>query len=532
MNMKEVVQKEILANETERWTGGSDVNSTFLPYYQHPPAVASIFIMAYLVVFLSCMAGNSLVCMVVVKNQHMRTVTNLFILNLAISDLLVGIFCVPTTLMDNLITGWPFNQVICTMSGLVQGMSVSASVFTLVAIAMDRFHCIVLPFRERLSLPKAMVIIIVVWLLAIAIMCPSAIMLTVGRLEDHYMVLSDSKNTTYPLYTCYEAWSDNSMRKLYTTILFIHIYLVPLTLIVFMYGRVCVKLCSSTVPVSENPPGAVRANGTSKKRIKVIKMLILVALLFMISWLPLWTLMLLVDYTNLADEHLDLLTGYFFPFAHWLAFSNSSINPVIYGYYNENFRRGFQAAFKFQLCSQELKHQETYSEQSRGPLSFGMCNKVFAQRNRGLRANRDWPPIHWGKGLEDTFPDFQERVLQPSPSADLAQQKGGDWKTRSQTSGTPSPSPSLNPGSILPFCYADAIPSVPQFAPCPSRHSTRVKGWGSVRSPPQRRWTRPLSQAAKDDSGGGQWQRGQLMMIMILIMLLLLTMVMLTMDAD
>lgn len=239
-----------------------------------------------------------------------------------------------------------------------------------------RFHCIVLPFRERFSLPKASAIIIVVWLFSVAIMCPSAIMLTVGQLEGHYMVLGNGKNATYPLYTCYEAWSDDSMRKLYTTILFVHIYLVPLTLIVFMYGRVCLKLCNSTVPVTEHLPCANRANGTSKKRIKVIKMLILVALLFMISWLPLWTLMLLVDYTDLADDHLNLLTSYFFPFAHWLAFSNSSINPVIYGYYNENFRRSFQAAFKFQSCSQEMTLQEPYSEHPLGPI-----NKIFTQAN-------------------------------------------------------------------------------------------------------------------------------------------------------
>uniref|UniRef100_A0A673JXH3 G-protein coupled receptors family 1 profile domain-containing protein n=1 Tax=Sinocyclocheilus rhinocerous TaxID=307959 RepID=A0A673JXH3_9TELE len=37
-------------------------------------------------------------------NRRMRTVTNLFILNLAVSDLLVGVFCIPTTLVDNLIT--------------------------------------------------------------------------------------------------------------------------------------------------------------------------------------------------------------------------------------------------------------------------------------------------------------------------------------------------------------------------------------------------------------------------------------------
>ena len=77
----------------------------FSPYYQHSVAVAIMFTLAYMFIFLLCMVGNGLVCLMVVKNRHMRTVTNIFILNLAISDLLVGIFCIPTTLVDNLITG-------------------------------------------------------------------------------------------------------------------------------------------------------------------------------------------------------------------------------------------------------------------------------------------------------------------------------------------------------------------------------------------------------------------------------------------
>uniref|UniRef100_A0A3B3WPN5 G-protein coupled receptors family 1 profile domain-containing protein n=1 Tax=Poecilia mexicana TaxID=48701 RepID=A0A3B3WPN5_9TELE len=63
------------------------------------------YILAYSFIFLLCMVGNVLVCLIVLENRCMRTVTNLFILNLAVSDLLVGIFCIPTTLVDNLITG-------------------------------------------------------------------------------------------------------------------------------------------------------------------------------------------------------------------------------------------------------------------------------------------------------------------------------------------------------------------------------------------------------------------------------------------
>lgn len=82
-------------------------NITFHPYYQHTLYLAASYILAYFLIFLLSMVGNILVCFIVLENRRMCTVINLFILNLAISDLLVGIFCIPTTLVDNLITGQP-----------------------------------------------------------------------------------------------------------------------------------------------------------------------------------------------------------------------------------------------------------------------------------------------------------------------------------------------------------------------------------------------------------------------------------------
>nr|XP_005495234.2 LOW QUALITY PROTEIN: uncharacterized protein LOC102071497 [Zonotrichia albicollis] len=251
-------------------------NYTFLAYYQHSPPVALMFILAYTFIFLMCVVGNVLVCFVVVKNRQMRTVTNMFLLNLAISDLLVGIFCMPTTLVDNLITGWPFDNTMCKMSGLVQGMSVSASVFTLVAIAVERFRCIVHPFRQKLTLRKALLTIAVIWVLALLIMCPAAVTLTVTREEHHFMV--DTYNNSYPLYSCWEAWPETGMRRIYTTILFSHIYVAPLALIVVMYARIAFKLFKSVAPTQsgEEPEG----RRISRRKAKVINMLIIVALFF------------------------------------------------------------------------------------------------------------------------------------------------------------------------------------------------------------------------------------------------------------
>ncbi|CAN0437322.1 unnamed protein product, partial [Lampetra fluviatilis] len=347
----------------------SPSNLSYLPFYQHSPPVAATFIMAYLFIFLLCMIGNGLVCFIVLQSRRMRTVTNTFILNLAISDLLVGLFCMPTTLVDNLITGWPFGRVTCKMSGLVQGTSVAASVFTLVAIAVDRFRCIVYPFKPKLNIAKAVLTIALIWVLAVCIMCPSAVMLTVTENSEHVMVYGEGLvNDTAPLYACWEAWPDGPMHRVYTTVLFANIYLAPLTLIVVVYARIGVKLCAS----SGGGGGGATENRSvvSKKKVKVIKMLIIVALLFMLSWLPLWTLMMLLDYGRLDEEQVRFVNIYLFPFAHWFAFFNSSVNPIIYGYFNENFRRGFQAAFKLQLCSAQMdhhhhQHPDAYSERLR-----------------------------------------------------------------------------------------------------------------------------------------------------------------------
>ncbi|XP_078731470.1 neuropeptide FF receptor 1 [Lampetra fluviatilis] len=371
-------------------------NATFYTFYQHAPPTAAVYLIAYLFIFLLCMIGNGLVCYVVLQSRRMRTVTNLFILNLAVSDLLVGIFCMPITLVDNLITGWPFGVVVCKMSGLVQGTSVSASVFTLVAIAVDRFRCIVYPFKRKLRISHALFTILVIWALALAIMCPSALMLTAEVSRGHYMVYSDGSNDTHPLQQCWEAWPDPRMRKAYTTVLFANVYLAPLALILLMYARIGFRLCSlsasaaaaaSTAAAAPSRGGggggddhddhdggghgdkaAERANGrqatgVTRRRVKVIKMLIIVAMLFMLSWLPLWTVMMLVDYANLSPWDLAFLNMYVYPVAHWLAFFNSSVNPIVYGYFNENFRRGFQAAFKLQLCAARPDPRDTCPQQ-------------------------------------------------------------------------------------------------------------------------------------------------------------------------
>lgn len=238
-----------------------------------------------------------------------------------------------------------------------------------------------------------------IWVLAVAIMCPAAAALTVEQVHSHYMVHTGDSNHTIPMYMCYENFARPKMRKVYTVVLFVHIYLAPLVVMGLMYGSIAVKLYRSVLEnqnVRRQPPvnGPAQAEGQpagrqmiSRKKIMVIKMLILVTLLFMLSWLPLWTLMMMTDYAKLDKNQLDLLSSYIFPFAHWLAFSNSSVNPIIYGYFNENFKRGFQAVCRSKsfCCSPSCRHLGRMGNRWRAERSVQVPSRKEGRRVSGTR---------------------------------------------------------------------------------------------------------------------------------------------------
>lgn len=228
-------------------------------------------------------------------------------------------------------------------------------------------------------------------------MCPSGVMLQVTK-EQMVRIIIGEDNDTRPFYWCRENWPSQEMRKVYTTVLFTNIYLAPLSLIVIMYARIGFTLSKSIAPfargsgsaseegVSNHKSTGEGRHTTSRKKTRVIVMLVVVALLFILSWLPLWTLMMLSDYASLTEHQHRVINIYVYPFAHWLAFFNSSINPIIYGFFNENFRRGFQAAFKFQLCSSDSGRKLAYSLRIRRHAMSPVQPVTFRRSGARLRS--------------------------------------------------------------------------------------------------------------------------------------------------
>lgn len=79
-----------------------------------------IFIFIFIIIFLVGAVGNFLVCFVVLRNKKMRTVTNVFIFNLSLSDFLVIIFCLPVTVVEDVAETWFLGTIMCKILKFLQ----------------------------------------------------------------------------------------------------------------------------------------------------------------------------------------------------------------------------------------------------------------------------------------------------------------------------------------------------------------------------------------------------------------------------
>lgn len=66
---------------------------------------------------LCALLGNLLVCYVVTRNSRLRTVSNMLVLNLAVSDVLMASLCMPLSLGVLIAGEWPYGNIVCDMHG-------------------------------------------------------------------------------------------------------------------------------------------------------------------------------------------------------------------------------------------------------------------------------------------------------------------------------------------------------------------------------------------------------------------------------
>ena len=113
-------------------------NQTFLEDYRMPLWSQLVFLTAFAILITVALGGNLIVIWIVMAHKRMRTVTNYFLVNLAVADTLISLLNTPFTSAFLLYQNWWFGDVWCKFANFVSICTLSASVLTLMAIAIDR----------------------------------------------------------------------------------------------------------------------------------------------------------------------------------------------------------------------------------------------------------------------------------------------------------------------------------------------------------------------------------------------------------
>lgn len=178
---------------------------------------------------------------------------------------------------------------------------------------------------------------------------------------------------------CLEIWPPGLDGALYFLLAnLIACYLLPMVLITLCYVLIWIKVWKRSIPGDSKDAQMDRMQ--QKSKIKVVKMLIAVVILFVLSWLPLYIIFARIKFGNSVasltiiefvliasiwlfigkviepkeEEFLQIAT----PIAQWLGSSNSCINPILYAFFNKKYRRGFVAIIKSRSCCGRLRFVE------------------------------------------------------------------------------------------------------------------------------------------------------------------------------
>ncbi|XP_045121530.1 melanopsin-like [Portunus trituberculatus] len=259
------------------------VNPHWLAY--PPPSHLHHVIMAtlYLVIMILGLVGNGLVIFLFISSRALRSPSNLFILNLAVSDFLL-VSMMSAVVHNSLLEAPAMGRVGCDLYGFIGGLSGTTSIMTLAAISFDRYLVISYPLDpfKKLSHRQVLAIILATWLYSFTF----SVMPLVGFSDINY-------SPEGYLTTCsFDYLSESTNTRIFIFAFFVAAWVLPLNIIVFSYlsivstvskqERYC-RTCQGSFSSSFKHQRLKRKEGVELKLTKVASGIIA---LWVLAWTP------------------------------------------------------------------------------------------------------------------------------------------------------------------------------------------------------------------------------------------------------
>lgn len=280
--------------------------------------------------------GNAAVVYIILQSRRRIRKTSyvLLVLNLAICDAITPTVSIPIDwIFEEQDHRWTLGAVLCKVLWPLQTMFSTSSALTLAMICYDRYRAVVHPFKaRRVTKTHIKHCIFVIHFTSCIFVIP-------------YAVVLDLKGND-----CDEHWPSpvTSYRKAYTLILFLVQYGIPLTLMVTLHSLAIKTLRGQSKLLRERSTHSNASEWMSSmqfrisarkkmQNIRVTKMFVTVVMVFALSMFPNQVLWLWVDFGNGGENEYFVVIS---AVCRLFTYSNSVLNPIIYGFYSREFRFG------------------------------------------------------------------------------------------------------------------------------------------------------------------------------------------------
>ncbi|KAM3912789.1 neuropeptide Y receptor type 4-2-like [Leptodactylus fuscus] len=340
-------------------TGFFDTSSTALLYQnqvmnhcRHSADITPFLGTSYSLLIFFCLLGNSSLIYVICRRKEKGNVTHILIANLAFSDILVGIFCLPFTVVYTIMDYWVFGQCLCKITNFIGCASVTVSVMILVIIALERHQLILHPTGWKPNVPQAYIAVLLIWGLASLLALP--LVYAVDLKDGPHKNISKELDF---LKVCAEYWTSSQQRMAYTVTLLLLQYVIPLCFIFCCYLRISIHL--------HRREGLFGRSYQHMRRVNLMLASMIGA--FAVCYLPLQIFNIIVEWNHqlISVCYHNLI----FSLCHLLAMISTCINPIIYGLLNSNVKQ--EVKILVQRCTgQRKKGPDILDETEKHPLSI------------------------------------------------------------------------------------------------------------------------------------------------------------------
>ena len=197
------------------------------------PVQKLVLTVAYGLLLVVSLIGNSLIVTIVFKAPTLRKPINFMIVNMAISDLLFPIFLFPLSLVEMQADPWliseTLHRTLCKIGFVLLTVAATVSIQSLILITVDRFGAVVMPIRGSPLIGRRLCLffIVVTWIVAVAANSP---------------YLFAFKFVEYPGETVLTCVIEKSSANYYIVANFIALFYIPFVLLIILYAIILIKL--------------------------------------------------------------------------------------------------------------------------------------------------------------------------------------------------------------------------------------------------------------------------------------------------